>query len=52
KENSELTREIGEERDENPYKKNSQGPEEQEATIVEQDVSIVEAEPSPDTAKT
>ncbi|CAG8482250.1 8264_t:CDS:2 [Gigaspora rosea] len=38
--NSELTQEIGEEKAENSYKKNSPEPEEQEAMIVEQDVSI------------
>ncbi|CAG8623972.1 13814_t:CDS:2, partial [Gigaspora rosea] len=38
------------EKAENPYKKNSPEPEEQEATIFEQNVSMVEAEPSSDTS--
>ncbi|CAG8531797.1 15305_t:CDS:1, partial [Gigaspora rosea] len=38
------------EKAENPYKKNSPEPEEQKATIIEQNVSMIEAEPSSDTA--
>ncbi|CAG8788662.1 5277_t:CDS:1, partial [Gigaspora rosea] len=39
-----------EEKAENPYKKNSPEPEKQEATIVEQDISIVVAKVLSDTA--